>query len=172
MSDIASPQAEIEPISFTPKGEVMEARMSRDFEAGIDEVWAMLTEPASRVQWLAPGEIELKVGGAARLYFVDSGIVIDSPVSALEAGRVLEFSWSGPGEPVRPVRFELSPGPESTTLNLTLIQPASEDAGRSAAGWSAHLEMLAAALAGVPIKFPFERFKAARDAYRAELAKG
>lgn len=30
--------------------------------------------------------------------------------------------------------------------------------------------MLAAALAGVPIKFPFETFKAARDAYRVQLA--
>jgi hypothetical protein len=30
--------------------------------------------------------------------------------------------------------------------------------------------MLAAALEGVPIRFPFERFKAARDAYRARLA--
>ena len=172
MTETPPPQAEIEPITFTKKGDAMEARMSRDFEAAPDEVWTMLTQPASRVQWLAPGEIELKVGGSARLDFVDSGIVIDSQVSALEPGKVLEFSWSGPGEPLRPVRFELTPGPEGTSLGLTLVQPASEDAGRSAAGWSAHLEMLAAALAGVPIKFPFERFKAARDAYRAELAKG
>ena len=170
MSDIASPQAEIEPISFTPKGEVMEARMSRDFEAGIDEVWAMLTEPASRVQWLAPGEIELKVGGAARLDFVDSGIVIDSQVSAFEDGRLLEYSWSGPDQPLRPLRFELTPEGEATRLTLTLTEPANEDVGRSCAGFAAHLEMLAAALAGVPIKFPFETFKAARDAYRIQLS--
>jgi hypothetical protein len=50
--------------------------------------------------------------------------------------------------------------------------PADEDAGRAAAGWEAHLEMLAAALEEVPIKFPFETFKAARDAYRQELAGG
>jgi len=31
--------------------------------------------------------------------------------------------------------------------------------------------MLAALLAGAPMKFPFEVFKAARDAYRAELAE-
>jgi hypothetical protein len=57
-------------------------------------------------------------------------------------------------------------------LVLTLSVPDGEDAGRSAAGWAAHLEMLAAALAGAPIKFPFEVFKAARDSYRAQLAEG
>ena len=30
--------------------------------------------------------------------------------------------------------------------------------------------MLAATLEGVPIKFPFEEFKAAREAYKARLA--
>ena len=59
---------------------------------------------------------------------------------------------------------------DEVLLDLTLRMPASEDAGRACAGWDAHLEMLAAALAGVPIKFPFELFKAARDAYRAQLA--
>ena len=52
---------------------------------------------------------------------------------------------------------------------LTLTLPASEDVARSCAGWEAHLEMLAAALEGVPIKFPFESFKAAREAYKAQL---
>ena len=33
------------------------------------------------------------------------------------------------------------------------------------------LDMLAAALAGVPVKFPFERFKTLRDAFRARLAE-
>jgi hypothetical protein len=52
---------------------------------------------------------------------------------------------------------------------LTLRIPDNEDIARTCAGWDAHLEMLAAAMEGVPIKFPFERFKAAREAYRARL---
>lgn len=122
------------------------------------------------VKWLAPGEIELWEGGSAKLNFTDSGIVIDSKVTAIEPLSILEYSWSGPGEPLRPVRWDMRPKGDEVELDLTLRMPASEDAGRSCAGWDAHLEMLAAALAGVPIKFPFELFKAARDAYRVQLA--
>jgi hypothetical protein len=45
--------------------------------------------------------------------------------------------------------------------------PAGEDAARAAAGFETHLEMLAAALEGVPIKFPFQLFKELRAAYQA-----
>ena len=101
---------------------------------------------------------------------MDIGIVIDSPVSDDQSLRVLEYSWSSPGEPHRLVRWEITPEVEETTLTLTLRIPEGEDVARSCAGWEAHLEMLAAALEGVPIKFPFERFKASREAYRARLA--
>ena len=133
-------------------------------------VWAALTEPARLAQWLAPGRIELRVGGAARLDFADSGTVIDSKVSAFEPGRLIEYSWSSGDEPLRPVRWEIAPAQDGVTLTLTQKTPAGEDPGRACAGWEAHLEMLQAALEGVPIKFPFESFKAARDAYRPKVA--
>jgi uncharacterized protein YndB with AHSA1/START domain len=91
-------------------------------------------------------------------------------VSEVEPGRLLEYGWSGPGEPNRPLRWSLEPAGEGTKLTLVLRVPQDEDAGRACAGFEAHLEMLAAALEGVPIKFPFETFNAARDAYRAQLA--
>ena len=155
---------------FNRDGDTMEARLSRVIDDSLDRVWAALTEPEELVKWLAPGEIELREGGAARLNFTDSGIVIDSKVTAIDPLCMLEYSWSGPGEPLRPVRWEIRPEGDGVLLNLNLRMPAGEDAGRACAGWDAHLEMLAAALAGVPIKFPFELFKAARDTYRSELA--
>ena len=148
----------------------VQARFGLTLENHLDEVWAALTRPDKIVEWLAPGEIDARPGGAVKLNFVDSGVVIDSLISEIEPWRVLEFSWSGPGEPMRPIRFELEPVGAAVGLVLTLSVPAEEDAGRAAAGWAAHLEMLAAALAGVPIKFPFEVFKAARDTYRTRLA--
>jgi uncharacterized protein YndB with AHSA1/START domain len=150
-------------------GRVM-ARFGTTLENHVEEVWEALTEPARMVDWLAPGEIDPRPGGAVKLNFVDSGIVIDSTISDFEPLRVLEYSWSSPGEPSRPVRFEIEPVGSVTGLVLTLSVPEGEDAGRSAAGWAAHLEMLAAALAGASIKFPFDVFKAARDEYRARLA--
>lgn len=132
-------------------------------------VWSALTEPGQLANWLAPGEIELKVGGAVKLAFEQSGGVIDSRVSALVPGRVLEYSWSREGEPRRPVGWSLEPTDDGTLLTLKIDLPDTEDPARGCAGWTAHLEMLAAALEGVPIKFPFETFKAQRDVYRAQL---
>lgn len=146
-----------------------EAVFVRTFDHTAEEVWAMLTDPAKLPSWLAPGTIELRRGGRARLDFIDSGQVIDSVVTAFEPGRVVEYSWSTPGEPLRPVRWAVEASGGGAQLTLTLSIPFSEDVARGCAGWEAHLDMLAAALEGVPIKFPFERFKAAREAYKARI---
>ena len=147
-----------------------EARLERFLEHDQSMVWAMLTEPDRIVEWLAPGEIELRKGGAAKLNFTDSGIVIDSTVSEFEPPSLLEYSWSSPGEPTRPVRWETAPVAGGTSLTLTLQLPEDEDIARSCAGWEAHLMMLLAAIEGVPIKFPFERFQATREAYKSMIA--
>ena len=144
-----------------------EIRIARDFPHPVERVWRALVEPEHLVDWLAPGTIEAREGGAAKLNFIDSGIVIDSMVTEFDPPRGLAYSWSGPGEPNRPLRFEASPVDGGTRLIMTLEIPAGEDAARAAAGFEAHLEMLAAALEGVPIKFPFAMFKALREAYRA-----
>jgi uncharacterized protein YndB with AHSA1/START domain len=153
--------------TITRAGAVTEARMSRDIDHPPATLWRALTDPGFLPLWLAPGRIEPRVGGSVRLDFADSGTVIDSAVSAFEDGRLIEYSWSSPGEPTRPVRWEIAPRGQGTRLTLTLRVPSDEDAGRACAGWEAHLQMLTAALEGAPIKFPFETFKAAREAYRA-----
>lgn len=151
------------------RGNCYHARLERLIPHPPEAVWAMLTDPARFVDWLAPGSIELKAGGDAKLNFEDSGIVIDSSVTAFEPGRVLEYSWSGPGEPERPVRYELEPTDGGTRLVLELTTPDDEDIARSCAGWEAHLMMLLAAIEGVPIKFPFERFQSTRETYNRQL---
>jgi uncharacterized protein YndB with AHSA1/START domain len=157
------------PAKFTRKGDQIQVELSLMIDDHVEAVWAALTEPEKLLQWLAPGEIALSVGGPAKLNFPESGTVIDSQVSAIEPMRLLEYSWSGPGEPERPLRWALEPIGSTTRLTLTLSQPAGEDAARACAGWVAHMEMLAAALAGMPIKFPFALFKAAREGYRAQF---
>ena len=151
-------------------GDVVVARMTRTTAQPPAVVWRALTEPDVLAQWLAPGRIEPRLGGAVRLDFDGSGTVIDCAVSAFEDGRLLEFSWSKPGEPARPVRWTLEPDAAGTRLILTVLTPPGEDPGRACAGWEAHLAMLTAALDGGPIPFPFERFKAAREAYRPVVA--
>jgi len=147
-----------------------QARLERVLEHDQASVWAMLTEPARLADWLAPGTIELEAGGAAKLNFVDSGTVIDSTVSAIDPPRLIEYSWSSPGEPLRPVRWETAPVEGGTRLTLTMRVPDNEDVARSCAGWEAHLMMLLAAIEGVPIKFPFQRFQETRAAYKDMVA--
>ncbi len=147
-----------------------EAKLERVLDHDQDAIWAMLTDPANFQEWLAPGEIELKKGGAAKLNFADSGIVIDSTVTEFDAPRLLEYSWSGPGEPLRPLRWETEAVEGGSLLRLTLCAPEDEDMARTCAGWEAHLMMLMAAIEGVPIKFPFDRFLSTREAYNQMLS--
>ena len=148
----------------------LQGRLERFIEHDQQTVWKALTKPEKMVEWLAPGTMELRPGGAAKLNFVESGTVIDSIVTALDAPRLLEYSWSGPGEPSRPVRWETQAADGGTRLTRTVTLPQNEDIARACAGWEAHLMMLMSALEGVPMKFPFERFKTTREAYRAKLA--
>jgi uncharacterized protein YndB with AHSA1/START domain len=158
-----------------PRGRIVskndrhEIRIERLFSCAPGQIWERLTKPARLAEWLAPGRIEQRLGGTAKLDFADSGIAIDSTVTALQIPFVLEYSWSSPGQPARPLRFENAIAPGGTRLALTVSIPASEDAPRTAAGFEAHLEMLAAALEGVPIKFPFPLFKELRGAYQATM---
>jgi uncharacterized protein YndB with AHSA1/START domain len=157
---------------YVPRGSLkvvpgaMEIRITRSFPHSVDRVWKALAESDQLAEWLAPGSIEPFDGGQAKLNFPDSGIVIDSTVSEFDPPRVLAYSWSGPGEPNRPLRFEPAANDDGTVLTMILQLPAGEDAARAAAGFEAHLEMLAAALEGAPIKFPLAKFKAMRMAYQ------
>ena len=155
---------------ITRDGDQFIAELEREVEHAPAAIWAMLTEPDKLVEWLAPGDIELRKGGAAKLNFTDSGIIIDSTVTAFEPEHVIEYSWSGPGEPLRPLRFEVEATNTGCKLKMTLRTPTDEDIARSCAGFEAHLMMLLAALEGVSIKFPFERFMETRDAYNEILA--
>lgn len=148
-------------------GNTFEATITRAFDHDQATLWAMLTDSAKLPLWLAPGTLALRTGGEAKLNFPESGINVDSLLTAIDPPRLIEYSWSSPGQPLRPLRWEISPAAGGAQLTLTLSIPDDEDIARTCAGWDAHLDMLAAALEGVPIKFPFERFKAAREAYKA-----
>lgn len=134
------------------------------------EVWKMLTDSGSLAQWIAPGTVEPRAGGAVRIDFRDSGIVIDSKVTEFVPEKVLAYSWSSGKEPERPMRWQLADAGDGTRLTLTVRVPAGEDPAKACAGFEGHLEMLAAALEGVPIRFPFDLYKNARSAYQQQLA--
>ncbi|WP_166258061.1 SRPBCC domain-containing protein [Marinobacter salicampi] len=147
------------------QGNQVSVCLKREFEHDPGRVWAMLTDSACLGNWLAPGTLDLRLGGAVKVDFGLSGTPIDSRVTALRHQRLLEYSWSAGSDPERPVRWELKPVEQGTLLKLTLTLPEDERMAVSCAGWDAHLEMLAAALEGINIHFPADRFRQAREGF-------
>ncbi|MBZ9798680.1 SRPBCC family protein [Mesorhizobium sp. ES1-4] len=139
-------------------GDGFEARLDRLIGHDRNAIWHMLTAPKALAQWLAPGSIELRAGGVVHIDFAESGRTIKSTVLQLDPPRLLEYSWSSGDEPKRPLRWELTATADGTQLVMTLRLPAGEDIAKACAGFDAHLEMLGAALEGVPIGFPVDFF--------------
>ena len=147
------------------------ALMNREIDIPINEIWPLLSEESERVKWLAPGTIDLYVGGKVDLDFKDSYVLVESEVTACEAPRVLAFSWSGKDDPLRPIRFELAEIENGTRISLTVSIPDSEVVARSCAGWEAHLTMLQAVAAGASVKFPIDRFKACQKQFEQQVTQ-
>ena len=82
---------------------------------------------------------------------------------------MLAYSWSSDGAPERPLSWELEPTEDGTRLALTLSLPEDELVPIACAGWDAHLEMLMAALEGISIHFPAERFRLARSWFETQV---
>ncbi|KPQ03180.1 SRPBCC domain-containing protein [Marinobacter sp. HL-58] len=147
------------------QGGRVSAKLKRRTDHSPAKVWAMLTNPVNLANWLAPGTVEQWQGGAVKIDFGQSGSAIDSYVRAIRPERLLEYSWSAGNEPQRPIRWNLVPDDEGTTVELTLLLPDDDRVAISCAGWDAHLEMLMASLEGIHIHFPADRFREARAAF-------
>lgn len=146
------------------------ATLRRDYVGHrASEVWTFLTDPTALAQWIAPGSVEQRLGGAVKIDFHDSGVVIDSEVVEFEPGHVLAYAWGKGNDAARVLRWETRDAPAGAWLTLTVNVPAGEDPAKACAGFEGHLEMLAAALEGVPIKFPFDVYKQARAEYAAQV---
>jgi hypothetical protein len=80
---------------------------------------------------------------------------------------LLAYSWSAGDDPERPLEWRLEPEGENTRLTLTLSLPDDDLVPIACAGWDAHMEMLMAALEGISIHFPADRFRQARASFES-----
>jgi uncharacterized protein YndB with AHSA1/START domain len=142
-------------------------RFERHLRHPVEKVWAALTSPAQLAQWLAPGEIELTLGGRVYLAFTDGDSVIDGQVTAIEPPRLLEFTWTDKGDDLGFVRWELLADDGGARLVLThTISDAASGLGLPAlAGWHTLLEQLEALLDGQPLPLPGDRWQTFHDHY-------
>lgn len=143
------------------------ARAERLLPGPIERVWDHLVDPALRALWLAGGPIASHVGGEVDLVFRHDTLSDepgDAPaayadmagghhnagvVTAWDPPRRLAFTWAENHADASEVTFELAPRGDAVLLVVTHRRLDGIDALRSvAAGWHAHLDILADRLHG------------------------
>jgi len=151
------------PGASTAPGEV---RIERWLPGPVERVWEYLTDSARRGQWLATGEMELRVGGRVEHVFRHAGLSHEktppAPYEAYAEGhtmhgtilrceppRVLSYTW-GDGDDETDVTFELEPQAGGEVLLIVTQRRLRSVRGMAnvAAGWHAHLGILVDRLRG------------------------
>lgn len=140
----------------------------------IERVWAYLTESDRRGTWLAPGEMDLRLGGRVTLTFRHADLSPDNTeptperfrryeaghtqygrITRLDPPRLLSYTWGGESDEDSEVTFELAPEGEGVLLTLTHRRlPDRGVMANVAGGWHTHLRFLSDHLAGrAPVSF-------------------
>ncbi|MFA9431165.1 SRPBCC family protein [Egicoccus sp. AB-alg2] len=147
-------------------GDRRTVRFERHLDASPEEVWDALTNPVRLARWLAPTTIDEGPAGHVHHDFGD-GQACEGPILTWDPPRALEYGWHYTGESDSVVRFELAPAAGGTVLTLVHRQLDSDQATGYGAGWHAHLDRLAAELAGDADAFDWgERFAEVLPDYR------
>jgi uncharacterized protein YndB with AHSA1/START domain len=135
-------------------------KIQRLLPGPIDRVWGYLTKSELRRQWLASGDMEMKVGAPFELVWRNDELTspsgkrpegfseehrMQSEIAELDPPRKLSYAWPGAGE----VTFLLDP--QGDEVLLTVIHRRLPNRGMLlgvSAGWHAHLDMLAIRMTG------------------------
>jgi uncharacterized protein YndB with AHSA1/START domain len=126
----------------------------------IERIWAYLTDSDLRRQWMAAGEMEMKVGAPFELVWRNDELSnppgqrptgfseehrMQSRIIELDPPRKLAISWANNGD----VSFELEPVGDKVLL--TVIHRRLPDRAtmlKVGAGWHTHLDILVARATG------------------------
>jgi uncharacterized protein YndB with AHSA1/START domain len=145
-------------------------RFERVLPGPIERVWTYLTQSKERGLWLAPGDMELRVGGRLEMTWHNSdlsavheptpkqyekyeGHSMQGRVTQCDPPRLLAFTWPDSSGEDSEVVFELSQRGRDVLLVLTHRHPGARARG-FASGWHIHLDILDDRLHGRPAR-PF-----------------
>jgi uncharacterized protein YndB with AHSA1/START domain len=153
-----------------------EVVFERRFEAPRERIWRALTDPAELAGWLAPAEIDMRVGGSVVLKFEDGEE--RGTITELREPELLAYTWNE-GKTDSLVRFELEPADGGTRLTLRHTFDGVVDLPSYGGGWHHHLELLTAQVVGRPAGWDSIRFRELKSEYErraqqrreAQLAK-
>jgi uncharacterized protein YndB with AHSA1/START domain len=123
--------------------------MEDRFDTDAEDLWSALTDPGRLARWVAQVDGDLRPGGEFRARFT-SGWEGPGRVDVCESPRRLLVTMSPGRDDQTVIEAELLPDGDETRLVVEERGlPLNEAAGHGA-GWQAHVEDLAAHLAGRP----------------------
>lgn len=141
--------------------------LRRRLPGPIDRVWRYLTQSDLRRQWLASGEMRGEVGSRFELVWRNDELSdppgnkpdgfgdehrLESEIVEFDPPHRLGFTWGDTGG----VTMELEPDGDGVLLTVTHRRIVERSSRLNiSAGWHAHLDMLAARLAGTTPAQPF-----------------
>jgi uncharacterized protein YndB with AHSA1/START domain len=123
-------------------------RMEDRYDTDIDDLWSALTDPPRLARWLADIEGDLRVGGEFHASFT-SGWEGPGRVDVCEPPRHLRVTMApGQGDDETVIEAELVSAGDQTRLVIEERGLPLDELATHGAGWQAHVEDLAAHLAG------------------------
>lgn len=124
-------------------------RMEDSFDTDIDDLWSAITDPERLARWIARVEGDLRLGGKFRASFT-SGWEGPGRVEVCDPPRRLLVTMFDDQGDHTVIAAELGPDGGRTRLVVEERGLPLSDAADHGAGWQAHVEDLAAHLAGRP----------------------
>jgi uncharacterized protein YndB with AHSA1/START domain len=159
-------------------------RIERLLPGPIERVWAYLTDSKLRSTWFAGGDMSGGAGSHVAFDMRHNRITTDEPsiekykqvhtegiswqetILAMEAPRLLRFTWTGEDGRPSEVSFELSPEGEKVRLTLTHVRVSNrEELADFGSGWHMHLNALANCLDGKQTTDFWSSWEALREHY-------
>lgn len=137
----------------------------RMIDAPQERVWSLLTDADWLASWLAPTRLDLRPGGEIEIDFGEEGGPVVGHITELDAPRRLAYTWRSVGETESVVEWDLQPLGEKTRLTLVHRALPKTMSRGYLAGWHAHMDRLAAVVAGDPAPAWEPLFEAALPLY-------
>jgi uncharacterized protein YndB with AHSA1/START domain len=165
-------------------------RIERLLPGPVERVWAYLTESEKRAQWLASGEMDLRIGGKVELFWLhktlskepgdpppkfaamkDCGHSMTGRMLECNPPHVLAFTWGSEAESSQ-ARFELEERGDEVLLTITHSRlPNREQVLNVSGGWHAHLGILIDRLHGREPGNFWKAWERVRGAYEERYAE-